>query len=56
MDSPIPVLSNSQNAPAYWHQDILWIVHATGEQTGGAYSLIFVLIASCLSVISNRYF
>lgn len=27
-------------APAYWSQGILWSVLATGEQTGGAYSVI----------------
>lgn len=39
-DAPSAYLSDAQTAPAYWSEDILWIVHATSEQTGGAYSLI----------------
>lgn len=37
---PIPFSSNYQNAPAYWQVDILWVILATSEQTGGAYSLM----------------
>ena len=37
---PVSFLSNNKDAPAYWQVDILWIIHATSEQTGGAYSLI----------------
>ena len=40
MNSPIPFSSNRQDAPAYWQVDILWLLLATGEQTGGTYSLI----------------
>lgn len=40
IDLPIPFASNAQDAPAYWHEDILWYIHATGEQTGGSYSLM----------------
>ncbi len=39
-DAPIPFLSNREDAPAYWQVDILWLIHASGQQTGGAYSLI----------------
>jgi len=39
-NSPVPFLSDRQNAPAYWHVDILWLMLATSEQTGGAYSLM----------------
>lgn len=28
------------DAPSYWSQDILWIMHATAATTGGSYSLI----------------
>jgi hypothetical protein len=27
--------SDAKDAPAYWLLDGLWIVHVTGEQTGG---------------------
>lgn len=37
---PISFLSSNKEAPAYWQEDILWIIHATSEQTGGAYSLM----------------
>jgi len=32
--------SDATTAPAYWFLDCLWIVHATGAQTGGKYSVI----------------
>ena len=35
-----PFNSTSKKAPAYWLLDILWVVHATGEQTQGNYSMI----------------
>ena len=35
-----PFVSTPQDSPAYWLLDILWVVHATGEQTQGRYSLI----------------
>jgi len=35
-----PFISTPQDSPAYWLLDILWVVHATGEQTEGRYSLI----------------
>ena len=35
-----PFVSTPQDSPAYWLLDILWVVHATGEQTEGRYSLI----------------
>ena len=31
---------NRDVAPAYWQVDILWLMLATGAQTGGAFSLI----------------
>lgn len=39
-DIPIPFLSNREDAPAYWNVDILWIVLASSEQTGGSYCLL----------------
>lgn len=39
-DAPIPFLSNREDAPAYWQVDILWLIHASSQQTGGAYSLL----------------
>ena len=35
-----PFGSHASDAPAYWHQDILWTMLATAEQTGGVYSVI----------------
>lgn len=35
-----PYKSQGGEAPAYWLVDILWIVHASGEQTEGRYSVI----------------
>ena len=31
----LPFKSDAKDAPAYWLLDVLWIVHVTGEQTGG---------------------
>lgn len=39
-NTPIPFLSNRQDAPAYWLVDIFWILHASSQQTGGAYTLL----------------
>lgn len=39
-NAPIPFLSNAQDVPAYWHVDILWLIHASSEQTGGTYSVM----------------
>ncbi len=33
-------LAKLSDAPIYWSVDILWTMLATGEQTGGAYSLM----------------
>ena len=30
-----PFVSTAKESPAYWLWDILWVVHATGEQTQG---------------------
>jgi len=35
-----PFISTATESPAYWLLDILWVVHATGEQTNGRYSMI----------------
>jgi mannose-6-phosphate isomerase-like protein (cupin superfamily) len=35
-----PFVSTAKESPAYWLLDILWVVHATGEQTQGRYSII----------------
>ncbi|HEY3963407.1 MAG TPA: cupin domain-containing protein [Planctomycetaceae bacterium] len=35
-----PFISTAKESPAYWFLDILWVVHATGEQTQGRYSII----------------
>ena len=35
-----PIHSTSKDSPAYWLVDVLWVVHATGEQTQGSYSMI----------------
>lgn len=37
---PASFASRREDAPAYWGQDILWLLHATSETTGGIYSLI----------------
>lgn len=35
-----PFVSTGKDSPAYWLVDILWVVHATGEQTQGRYSVV----------------
>ena len=35
-----PIVSTPDEAPAFWLNDCLWTVLASGDQTGGAYSLI----------------
>ena len=35
-----PCHRRSEDAPARWFIDILWILLATGEDTGGQYSVI----------------
>ena len=35
-----PFAATSQDAPGFWLQGCLWTVLASGEQTGGQYSLI----------------
>lgn len=32
--------SGGEESPAYWLVDILWVIHASGEQTEGRYSVI----------------
>lgn len=36
----VPFIHSLDTAPAYWWLDILWIILATGEDTGGRYSLM----------------
>ena len=38
-----PYAASAEEAPAYWQVGILWVVLATGEQTGGEYSLLWEL-------------
>ena len=38
-----PYVANIEQGPAYWMVNILWVVLATGEQTGGRYSLMWQL-------------
>jgi len=33
-------VANDSNAPAYWMFDILWVIKASGKQTGNAFSMI----------------
>ena len=36
----VPFIHSVDTAPAYWWLDILWIILATGDDTGGRYSLM----------------
>lgn len=38
-----PYIDTVEQGPAYWMVGILWVMLATGEQTGGAYSLMWQL-------------
>ena len=38
-----PYVTTIEGAPAYWQVGILWALLATGEQTGGAYTLMWEL-------------
>ncbi len=40
MAKPKPFAVSDRDAPAYWLADDLWVVLATGEQTGGRYSVV----------------
>ena len=40
---PAPYTDTVEEGPAYWMVGILWVMLATGEQTGGAYSLMWEL-------------
>jgi hypothetical protein len=33
-------ISTPKDSPAYWLLDVLWVVHAPGEQTQGSYFLV----------------
>ena len=39
MNTPKPYELNIDQAPAFWQVDILWVLLASAEQTGGAYTL-----------------
>ena len=36
----MPFVHNVDEAPAYWWQDILWVILVNGDNTGGRYSLM----------------
>lgn len=36
-------VADRADAPAYWQVDVLWVMLATGDQTGGHYSLMWQL-------------
>jgi quercetin dioxygenase-like cupin family protein len=38
-----PYVATVEQGPAYWQVGILWVMLATGEQTGGEYSLMWEL-------------
>ena len=40
MPGATPILTGVESAPAYWMQDILWIILADAPQTGGRWSLM----------------
>ena len=40
---PTPYTDTVEEGPAYWMVGILWVMLATGEQTGGGYSLMWEL-------------
>ena len=42
-DKVTPYVATVEEGPAYWQVVILWVVLATGEQTGGEYSLLWEL-------------
>jgi quercetin dioxygenase-like cupin family protein len=39
----MPYIATFEEGPAYWQVGILWVMLATGEQTGGEYSLMWEL-------------
>lgn len=43
MTPPQGYVQVHDQAPAFWQVDILWLMLATGEQTGGAYALMWEL-------------
>ena len=40
MPGAVGFIANVDDAPAYWMQDMLWIVLADGKQTGGRWSMM----------------
>ena len=39
-----PFIHGRDGAPAYWWQDMLWIILAHGDETGGRWSLVEQLL------------
>ncbi|MEJ7710491.1 MAG: cupin domain-containing protein [Pyrinomonadaceae bacterium] len=40
----VPFIHNIDSGPAYWWQDILWVILASGDDTGGRFSLMYELM------------
>lgn len=40
----VPFISNAGSAPAYWMADVLWMVLASGHDTGGRFSMMEQLL------------
>ena len=40
----MPLIRNAETAPAYWMADVLWMVLADGNDTGGRFSLMEQLL------------
>ncbi len=43
VNAATPYVDTVEDGPAYWMVGILWVMVATGEQTGGGYSLMWEL-------------
>ena len=40
----VPFVHEIDTGPAYWWQDILWVILASGDDTGGRHSLMYELM------------
>ncbi len=40
----VPLMRNADTAPAYWMVDVLWMVLADGNDTGGRFSMMEQLL------------
>ena len=40
----VPFVHGVDTGPAYWWQDILWVILASGDDTGGRHSLMYELM------------